>query len=152
MARTDSTGSTKTGCSMPVTSARSRHSCGMTSASAMPTVRRHDVLPARVDRSTLPVSWCRGHQMRRENLRMAQSPRLDLRLGVTEPVVLMISRREVKAGDIESVLSRLKVFLATREDAWRHYYGKTCRSGSIEPAAAHSALTTVGPCWIATRC
>ena len=51
---------------------------------------------------------------------MAQSPRLDLRPGVTEPVVLMISRREVEAGDISSVLHRLKPFLATREDAWRY--------------------------------
>jgi len=30
----------------------------------------------------------------------------------------MISRREVEAADLASVLSRLKVFLATREDAW----------------------------------
>jgi hypothetical protein len=30
----------------------------------------------------------------------------------------MISRREVEAGDLASVMSRLKVFLATREDAW----------------------------------
>ena len=30
----------------------------------------------------------------------------------------MISRREVEAGDLVTVLSRLKVFLATREDAW----------------------------------
>lgn len=51
---------------------------------------------------------------------MAQSPRLDLRPGVTEPVVLLISRREVEAGDIASVLSRLKPFLATREEAWRY--------------------------------
>ena len=49
---------------------------------------------------------------------MPQQPRLDLRPGVSEPVVLMISRREVEAGDLASVLSRLKVFLATREDAW----------------------------------
>jgi len=49
---------------------------------------------------------------------MAQSPRFDLRQGVSEPVVLMISRREVEAADLGSVLSRLKVFLATREDAW----------------------------------
>ena len=49
---------------------------------------------------------------------MPQSPRLDLRPGVSEPVVLLISRREVEAGDLASVLSRLKVFLATREDAW----------------------------------
>lgn len=49
---------------------------------------------------------------------MPQQPRLDLRPGVSEPVVLLISRREVEAGDLASVLSRLKVFLATREDAW----------------------------------
>jgi hypothetical protein len=51
---------------------------------------------------------------------MHQQPRLDLRPGVSEPVVLLISRREVEAGDLASVLSRLKVFLATREDAWRY--------------------------------
>jgi len=49
---------------------------------------------------------------------MSQQPRLDFRPGVSEPVVLLISRREVDEGDIASVLSRLKVFLATREDAW----------------------------------
>ena len=36
---------------------------------------------------------------------MAQSPRLDLRPVVTEPVVLMISRREVEAADIASAFS-----------------------------------------------
>ena len=51
---------------------------------------------------------------------MSHTPRLDLRPGVSEPVVLMISRREVEAADLASVLSRLKVFLATREDAWRY--------------------------------
>ena len=51
---------------------------------------------------------------------MAPSARVDLRPGVSEPVVLLISHREVAAGDIASVLSRLKVFLATREDAWRY--------------------------------
>ena len=50
---------------------------------------------------------------------MSQSPCLDLRPCVSEPIVLMISRREVEAADLPSVLSRLKVFLATREDAWR---------------------------------
>lgn len=58
--------------------------------------------------------------MSRENPHMTQSPRLDLRPGISEPVVLMISRREVEAADLASVLSRLKVFLATREDAWRY--------------------------------
>jgi hypothetical protein len=51
---------------------------------------------------------------------MSRQPRIDLRPGVTEPVVLLISRREVEAGDLASVLSRLKPFLATREDAWRY--------------------------------
>jgi len=51
---------------------------------------------------------------------MSQRPRHDLRPGVTEPVVLMISRREVDLADLASVLSRLRVFLATREDAWRY--------------------------------
>lgn len=51
---------------------------------------------------------------------MTPAPRLDLRPGVSEPVVLMISRREVEGADLASVLSRLKVFLATREDAWRY--------------------------------
>lgn len=51
---------------------------------------------------------------------MPTSPRQDLRPGVTEPVVLMISRREVETADLDSVLSRLKVFRAAREDAWRY--------------------------------
>jgi hypothetical protein len=45
---------------------------------------------------------------------------MDLRPGVSEPVVLLISRREVEQADMPSLLSRLKVFLATREDAWRY--------------------------------
>lgn len=49
---------------------------------------------------------------------MTHPHRLDLRPGVSDPVVLMISRREVEQGDLASVLARLKVFLATREDAW----------------------------------
>jgi len=55
-----------------------------------------------------------------ENHLMTSAPRLDLRPGVSEPVVLMISRREAEGADLASVLSRLKVFLATREDAWRY--------------------------------
>ena len=51
---------------------------------------------------------------------MPQQPRLDLRPGVSEPVVLLVSRREVEVGDLASVLSRLKPFLATREDARRY--------------------------------
>jgi len=51
---------------------------------------------------------------------MSATPRIDLRPGVSEPVVLMISRREIEQADLASVLSRLKIFLATREDAWRY--------------------------------
>lgn len=51
---------------------------------------------------------------------MAALPRSNLRPGVVEPVVLLISRREIEQADLSSVLSRLKVFLATREDAWRY--------------------------------
>ena len=46
------------------------------------------------------------------------TPRVDLRPGVTEPVILMISRRQVESADIASVLTKLKPFLAAREDAW----------------------------------
>lgn len=49
---------------------------------------------------------------------MATPPRIDLRPGVTQPVFLMISRRQVQEFDIVSVLVSLKPFLATREDAW----------------------------------
>jgi hypothetical protein len=46
------------------------------------------------------------------------APQLDLRQGISKPVLLMISRRQVEDADIESVLFSLKPFLATREDAW----------------------------------
>ena len=49
---------------------------------------------------------------------MAASPRIDLRPGVTQPVVLMLSRRQIEACDVASVVAELKPFLATREDAW----------------------------------
>lgn len=49
---------------------------------------------------------------------MATTPRLDLRPGVTEPVVLMISRRQVEQHDVASLVDELKPLLATREDVW----------------------------------
>lgn len=45
-------------------------------------------------------------------------PRHDLRPGVTEPAVLLISKRQVNACDVASVVHQLKILLATREDAW----------------------------------
>jgi len=47
-------------------------------------------------------------------------PRIDLRPGVTKPVVLAISRRQVESNDLQSVVSKLKVLMATREDCWRY--------------------------------
>ena len=49
---------------------------------------------------------------------MPISPRIDLRPGVSEPVLLMISRRQIEKHDMASVLKELKVLTATREDCW----------------------------------
>lgn len=46
------------------------------------------------------------------------TPKLDLRKGVTDPVILLISRRQVEEQDLDSALDSLKVFTASREDAW----------------------------------
>ncbi len=51
---------------------------------------------------------------------MTKKPRIDLRPGITEPVVLLIARHQVETADIESVLSTLKPFLASREEIWRY--------------------------------
>ena len=51
---------------------------------------------------------------------MAPPPRFDLRPGVTEPVVLLISRRAIETGDTDSILGRMKPLLATPEDTWRY--------------------------------
>ena len=48
----------------------------------------------------------------------ASKPQIDLRPGVTQPVVLMISRRQVQEFDLAPVLESLKPFTAAREDAW----------------------------------
>ena len=49
---------------------------------------------------------------------MTTKPRIDLRPGVTQPVVLLISRRHVAECDVASVVTGLKPLLATREDTW----------------------------------
>ena len=46
--------------------------------------------------------------------------RYDLRPGVTEPVVLMISRRQIEQADLQSVLDNMKLMTASREDAARY--------------------------------
>lgn len=52
-------------------------------------------------------------------------PRIDLRPGVHDPVVLMISRRQVEEADLQSVIRGLRPFTATREDAWLYRYQMT---------------------------
>ena len=48
------------------------------------------------------------------------TPRLDMRRGVVEPVVLMISRQDVEAGDVLPAVDRLHALLATPEAIWRY--------------------------------
>jgi hypothetical protein len=47
-------------------------------------------------------------------------PKIDLHRGVIEPVVLLISRRQVQESDIASVLLELKPVTGTRENCWRY--------------------------------
>ena len=42
-----------------------------------------------------------SRDMKGENVLMAASPHLDLRPGITAPVVLLTSRREVEAGGVD---------------------------------------------------
>jgi len=51
---------------------------------------------------------------------MPNKPKIDLRRGVVEPVLLLISRRQVEESDIASVLLELKPVTATRENCWRY--------------------------------
>jgi hypothetical protein len=46
------------------------------------------------------------------------TPNIDLRTGIRDPVVLLISRRQVEEGDVASVLKELRILTATREDTW----------------------------------
>lgn len=51
---------------------------------------------------------------------MTGTLRFDLRPGVTDPVVLQISRREVEAGDVQSVVGRLNETFASADAIWRY--------------------------------
>ena len=48
------------------------------------------------------------------------TPRIDLRPGITEPIVLMFSRREVLAGDPGPAVARLNALLNSPEVIWRY--------------------------------
>lgn len=45
-------------------------------------------------------------------------PLQDLIPDVNEPIIIMISRLQIEAGDMPSVLKQLKILLASREDCW----------------------------------
>ena len=51
---------------------------------------------------------------------MTTKLRYDLRPGVTDPVVLLISRREVETSDVQSVLIRLDETFANADAIWRY--------------------------------
>jgi hypothetical protein len=48
------------------------------------------------------------------------SSRIDLPRGVLEPVVLMLSRREVEVGDVLPAVSRLNTLHSTPEAIWNY--------------------------------
>lgn len=89
--------------------------------------------------------------------RALPSPRLDLRPGVSETAVLLIAQREVEAADLASVLSRLKVFLATREDPWLfrnpprdgRLLGRVCRRRPAPHAGRPDRLQPGNPATLA---
>ena len=47
-------------------------------------------------------------------------PKIDLRPGLTEPVVLLFTRREVEAGDPADSVARLQALFDGREAVWRY--------------------------------
>lgn len=51
---------------------------------------------------------------------MPSPPAHRLQRGITDPVLLLISRREAEESDIDCVVERLRVFTVTREDALRY--------------------------------
>ncbi len=54
---------------------------------------------------------------------MRNHPALDLRTGITDPVMVVISRRQVEEADLDSVMANLRLLSATREDV-RRYRGQ----------------------------
>ena len=50
---------------------------------------------------------------------MQNKPRFDLRPGITEPIILMISRQAIESGDVTSIVEGLDPLLEDREVAWR---------------------------------
>lgn len=56
---------------------------------------------------------------------MPSPTRFDLRPGLTEPVVLLISRQAIESYEVGVIAQRLRLLTASREDTWR-YRSQVC--------------------------
>jgi hypothetical protein len=56
---------------------------------------------------------------------MPSPSRFDLRPGLTEPVLLLISRQAIESGNVGVIAQRLRLLTASREDIWR-YRSQVC--------------------------
>jgi hypothetical protein len=56
---------------------------------------------------------------------MPSLSRFDLRPGLTEPVLLLISRQAIESGNVGVIAQRLRLLTASREDTWR-YRSQVC--------------------------
>ncbi len=75
---------------------------------------------------------------------MPSRPRFDLRPGITEPVVLLISRQAIESGNVGVVAQRLRLLTASREDTWR-YRSQVCLA--LLPALAYVTVTSGHANW-----
>lgn len=56
---------------------------------------------------------------------MPSPSRFDLRPGLTEPVLLLISRQAIESGNVGVIAQQLRLLTASREDTWR-YRSQVC--------------------------
>ena len=67
---------------------------------------------------------CRVGQIE-DHVQMTTPARFDLRLGLTELVVLLNSRQAIESGKVVVIAQRLRLLTASREDTWR-YRSQVC--------------------------
>ena len=83
---------------------------------------------------------------------MTTPARFDLRPGLTELVVLLISRQAIESGKVVVIAQRLRLLTASREDTWR-YRSQVCLAidgyqddpRALFDVAGFHANLTVGP-------
>ena len=76
-------------------------------------------------------------------------PRLDLRPGMTEPVFVMFSRREVEPADPSASVLRLNALFNTQETIWR-YRGQVALVVDGLRAGRFDELLGYWQCWRST--